>query len=72
MNIPILSSIAKFGLTIITLSSRLEKNETKVAEIEKNYLSRFEDIKEHVNSSEKNIIDRIYQSEISILKQISK
>ena len=71
MAIFILTPLTKFAVSVITFSKRMEAQEQKTKEIEQNYLARFENLKDHVSCTEKNVIDRIYQSEIRIINQIN-
>lgn len=68
--IPIFSTLGKFALAIVTFSTRLEKTERKVTEIEKNYLSRFEDMTAHVTKVKEDIIEHQHAMELRLMDKM--
>ncbi len=67
-----LSELGQLSIGFITINSRMAKVEKKAAEIEKNYLSRFDDVKDRIATSETLIIDRINNIHIDIIDRINK
>jgi hypothetical protein len=53
-----------FWNRIKRIEKDIEENKNKAIIIEKNYLSRFEDLKDKISEVEKNIIKEIYSSRI--------
>ena len=47
-----ISEIGEFGLTLVTFASRVKRVESKQEEIVTNYLNRFDDIKDRINTSQ--------------------
>lgn len=71
-NIPIFSSLIKFGVTLATFSERMEKHEKRTDEIEKNYLHRFEEVKKDISDSKLEIVQKIDRMHIDIIDRINK
>ena len=66
----VIAAIAKYALGIVTINSRIEKNEKKMVEIEKNYLSRFEDMTAHITSTKEAIIEHQHAMELRLMDKI--
>lgn len=65
-----IAEIAKSGLAIITISSRLEKQEKRMDEIENNYLSRFEGVTKHITDSKESILEHQHEMELRIMNKM--
>lgn len=64
------AAIAKYAIGIATINSRMEKAERKSQEIEKNYLSRFEDMTAHITQTKEDIIDHQHAMELRLMEKL--
>lgn len=78
IEIPLVSSIAKFCYAMATFSSTVEKQNTliqaqnkEMSKMKENYLGKFQDVKDRINTSEKTILEKMNENHIEIIDRIN-
>ena len=68
----IVSSLADFGFTLITFASRVKRVEKKTDEIEKNYLSRFQGVRDDIANNQLAVFEKIDRMHLDIVDRMNK
>lgn len=78
IEIPLVSSIAKFCYAMATFSATVEKQNTliqaqskEMGKMKENYLGKFQDVKDRINTSERTILEKMNENHIEIIDRIN-
>lgn len=65
-------SIYLFKRLVNDMDARIKDNETEIKEMKENYIDRFDNVIDRLNSFSKEVLEKVNSNQIELIKEISK
>lgn len=71
MDIPVISAVYKMGVALVTFAARMDKQEKRQDEMEKNYLKQFREVRSDFAKGNAAILDKMHTMHIEVIDRIN-
>lgn len=71
MEIPVLSAVYKMGIALVTFASRMDQQEKRQDEMEKNYLKQFREVRSDISTGNTAILEKMHTMHIEVIDRIN-